>query len=286
MYEEFLNVHEKIVIAKEIRAKSLDLSFTFSSELPEELFSLSDLEELNLNHSHVKDVSSLERLPNLKKLHLIGCSELQKFPILEQMALDFSWYFKFNIPSENICGLHVASSEVEKLVLQEFPNLIYLEVFSWGDLDSQEAMVLLEEICELEALQHLDFAGFGLAKIPECIGNLRNLNYLDLRGNNLSEFPESICGMERLTHLYLGSNELRKLPKSIGSLKTLISLDIEGNQLEKLPESIYRLESLVYLHLGMNQITELPKSFCKLKSLKELEGNFNQLAKLLIFFNY
>lgn len=82
MSERFLTLQEKIEKARDTGSNSIDLSFSLHFELPEELFAFSDLEELNLNHSHVKDVSSLECLPSLKKLHLIGCSSLKEFPLV------------------------------------------------------------------------------------------------------------------------------------------------------------------------------------------------------------
>ena len=82
--------------------------------------------------------SDLEEL-NLNRCHIKDVSSLERFPNLKKLHL------------------------IDCSGLKKFPNLIYLEVISWGDLASQEARTLLEDICELSALQHLDFAGLPIA---------------------------------------------------------------------------------------------------------------------------
>jgi internalin A len=71
----------------------------------------------------------------------------------------------------------------------------------------------------------LNICGKGLNYLPESIGQLKYLQTLDLRNNNLTELPESIGNLEFLEELILHDNALRSVPKSIGNLKTLKILD-------------------------------------------------------------
>ena len=56
----------------------------------------------------------------------------------------------------------------------------------------------------------------GLTSLPDSIGDLRNLQKLDLSGNNgLTSLPDSICNLRNLELLYLSENNLTSLPDSL-----------------------------------------------------------------------
>jgi hypothetical protein len=69
--------------------------------------------------------------------------------------------------------------------------------------------------------------------IPDAIGDLTALTYLDLRGNELSgTIPDVIGGLTALTSLSLGSNELSgTIPDAIGGLTALTELGLNSNKL-------------------------------------------------------
>ena len=61
---------------------------------------------------------------------------------------------------------------------------------------------------------------------------LRNLNFLELADNGLSELPEGISNLSNLKKLDLANNQLKAIPKEITTLsETLEELNIQGNQI-------------------------------------------------------
>ncbi|TYI07960.1 hypothetical protein ES332_A10G263100v1 [Gossypium tomentosum] len=149
-----------------------------------------------------------------------------------------------------------------------------------------------------------------LGKIPDEIGNLINLEVLDLAQNQLlgpipfdigrlwklnifyahSNFlfgtiPHSIGNLIELTELVLNFNNLQgSIPLGLGNCKNLILLDLSHNNLSgPIPPEILGLSSLsIVLSLSSNSLTgELPVEVEKLKNLGQLDVSHNRLSGLL-----
>ena len=123
--------------------------------------------------------------------------------------------------------------------------------------------------------------GDPLPSLPDTIGNLKELKYLDLFGNRLSSAAfSSIYKLDKLESLNLGANLIRELDNSIGNLTKLIILNLERNQLEHIPETIGNLINIEELNLQFNQLIQLPESIGNLKLVKKIELKHNRLNKL------
>ncbi|KAL5555536.1 hypothetical protein UlMin_037772 [Ulmus minor] len=98
----------------------------------------------------------------------------------------------------------------------------------------------------LKCLRTLNFSRCGLEKLPESIGELIHLRYLNLEWNHrLKELPGSLCNLCNLQTLNLVScGALRRLPEGMGKLVNLKHLHIRGSGLEGLPKGFGRLTSL------------------------------------------
>ncbi|MCP4221171.1 MAG: hypothetical protein GY765_41460 [bacterium] len=136
---------------------------------------------------------------------------------------------------------------------------------------------LPDSIGNLTQLESLDLSGNQLTKFPDSIGNLTQLESLNLSGNQLTKFPDSIGNLTQLKSLNLKDNQLPKLPDTIGNLTQLGELNLSINCLSKLPESIGNLTKLVYLSLTKNNLNDLPTSFGALTELWKLFLNGNPL---------
>ncbi|XP_047978221.1 probable LRR receptor-like serine/threonine-protein kinase At3g47570 [Salvia hispanica] len=121
-----------------------------------------------------------------------------------------------------------------------------------------------------------------VGEIPDHIGNLTNLNNLDLTGNDLSGFvPTTIRGMLRLQGLSLSQNKLQgPLPDNLCDMPELSHLKL-GKTLVSgpIPNCIGNATSLRVLHLYSNRLNStLPRSIWSLKDLLELDLSSNSLT--------
>ena len=142
------------------------------------------------------------------------------------------------------------------------------------------------EIGQLADLQQLDLRYNQLTALPPEIGQLGRLERLYLRSNQLKVLPAEIGELAGLQQFYLRSNQLTTLPAEIGRLRNLQQLDLSGNQLSKLPVEIGGLTKLQNLILGAkdswendprsNNLSELPQEIASLTKLTELKLKYNQ----------
>ncbi|HEX8179047.1 MAG TPA: COR domain-containing protein [Pyrinomonadaceae bacterium] len=126
------------------------------------------------------------------------------------------------------------------------------------DLSFQELTELPKSIGQLTQLQNLDLNGNQLATLPESIGQLTQLHTLDLDGNQLATLPEFIGQLTQLQQLGLSGNQLTTLPEFIGQLTQLHTLYLDRNRLARLPASLSNLKSLSRLYLHENDALNLP----------------------------
>jgi leucine-rich repeat protein SHOC2 len=119
-----------------------------------------------------------------------------------------------------------------------------------------------------------------LTMLPDTIGNLSNLTYLNLSGNQLTILPDTIGDLSSLSGLELSENKLIELPNNIGNLSCLHHLSLHDNQLTRLPKNICNLQHLSSLELSNNQLSELPEGISKLTKLTELSLSGNPLTDL------
>jgi hypothetical protein len=126
----------------------------------------------------------------------------------------------------------------------------------------------------------------SLRVIPDAIGRLHNIRYLNLNFNRIEEISEEIGKCTALVMIELVGNRLKRLPESIGNLRNLEILELRANQLEYLPESIGKLQKLGTLTLQRNKLKKLPESFGDLRigtvwlnenKLKTLPQSFGRL---------
>ncbi|KAM1029329.1 hypothetical protein ACFX13_042552 [Malus domestica] len=108
-------------------------------------------------------------------------------------------------------------------------------------------------------LSNLNLGG----EISPAIGDLGNLEYIDLQGNKLTgQIPDEIGDCASLIHLDLSDNLLYgDIPFSVSKLKKLELLNLKNNQLTgPIPTTLTQIPNLKTLDLAQNELTgEIPR---------------------------
>ena len=116
----------------------------------------------------------------------------------------------------------------------------------------------------------------SFSALPDSIGNLVNLKRLYLNHTPITALPDSIGNLANLQILWLTYLFcMTALPDSIGSLSNLQTLAVLNTPIITLPDSIKNLANLQCLYLIDTKITALPNSIGKLSHL-----NVINLSKL------
>ncbi|XP_009616224.1 receptor-like protein EIX2 [Nicotiana tomentosiformis] len=141
------------------------------------------------------------------------------------------------------------------------PSLLNLENLEMDYVDLRKATNWLQIINNLPSLLHLSLSE---CVIPNKVGNVTKLNFLDLAFNNLnSTIPNWLYGCKKLESLSLGHNHLEGVVSSlISNLSSITNIDLSDNMLSgKLPNVNGKLRKLEYLYFSQNLFEEEVSEF-------------------------
>lgn len=122
---------------------------------------------------------------------------------------------------------------------------------------------------------------FLTGAIPAEIGNLSELESLNLLQNKISSLPPEIGKLHSLRNLNLSGNRLRAIPAEIGNLRNLESLTLSDNAITSLPDELGKLQSLRSLHLLNYTLYDIPAAIGDLQNLRELRVSAWSLGHIL-----
>ncbi|KAF7665559.1 hypothetical protein LDENG_00137950 [Lucifuga dentata] len=187
-----LNSLKKMVNLTELELIRCDLD-----RIPHSIFSLHNLQEIDLKDNNLK---TIEEIISFQHLPRLVCLKL--------------WYnYIVYIPIQ-----------IGKLVNLE---KLYLNRNHIGSIPSQ--------LRDCHKLRFLDLSYNNLTHIPTVIGFLQNLQYLAVTDNKIKALPSELFQCKKLHTLNLGNNCLESLPSRFGELTRLTWLELRGNCLESLP---------------------------------------------------
>ena len=182
--------------AKHQHLASLDLSCLLITSLPEQLFDLTELENLYLAGSLIETLTdNISSLNSLKTLDL----------------------YRNNISLIS-------------------PNIGLLSRLQYLDLDSNQLSSLPSEINKLSDLGYLCLSRNSLNQLPSDFGNLTNLQYLSISHNKIYKLPSKFSNLTNLQELHCSNNALNMWPDNLTNLTSLHSLNLSYNQLKTLPD--------------------------------------------------
>ncbi|CAL9115684.1 unnamed protein product [Musa textilis] len=260
--------------------KYLDMSFVNLSKainwfhVINSLPTLEDLEYLLLSYCGSPTIESLQvalgALSNLKGLDL-------SFNSLEGEILELL----NNVSSRGLKQLDLRGNYLSGDVPQTLQSLRDLEYL---DLSGNSIVTLhiLASLRNLTNLQHLDLQGNSISgEIPPTMENFLQLKYLDLSYNGIiGKIPESIGNLRNLV-LHLDDNQISgEIPETIWGLQNLLELILKGNSFTgQIPDTIGRLHSLKYLDISNNNLSgSLPKTMGGLCNLTMIDLSQNNIG--------
>ncbi|CAD6190439.1 unnamed protein product [Caenorhabditis auriculariae] len=218
----------------------------------------------------IEDVEDAEEFPSSSTMTDLVLCDLG----LADIPLRYLHSTTFYSP-ENIRELVLSHNAFFELSgISAFVNLITLNVAS-NSLTS-----LPDEIGCLSKLRYLDARNNLLDGLPKTMCSFTEVENINLSGNRIEQLPNAIFNMPKLRVLHLGGNLIDQLPYAIGSLTSLEILYLGGNRLQEVPATIGCLERLTSLALCDNILETIPHTLGELKHLESLSLHNNNLKTL------
>ncbi|XP_048420387.1 putative disease resistance RPP13-like protein 1 [Pyrus x bretschneideri] len=143
----------------------------------------------------------------------------------------------------------------------------------WFKLFYVSKKFLHDLLPSLKRLRVLSLSRYqNVAEVPDSVGSLIHLRYLDLSRTAIVSLPGAVCTLYNLQTLLLsGCHALIELPADMRKLINLRTLTLAGcSSLTKLPADMRELSSLHYLDVSGTNIEEMPVEIGRLKSLRTL----------------
>ena len=119
----------------------------------------------------------------------------------------------------------------------------------WRHWNRISTMMLNDLLLTFRCLRVLSFSGYSnMRELPNSIGDLKHLRYLNLSYTSIRLLPDSLCNLYKLqTLLLLYCVFLIELPSKMWRLVNLRHLDLVGTNLKEMPLHMGKLRNLVKL---------------------------------------
>ncbi|KAG5851222.1 hypothetical protein ANANG_G00090780 [Anguilla anguilla] len=187
-------------LKKMINLTELELVHCDLERIPHAVFSLANLQELDLKENNLKSIEEILSFQHLRKL---TCLKL--------------WHNAITYIPEHIKKL----GGLERLY------------FSHNKIE-----VLPSHLFLCNKLRYLDLSNNDIRFIPPEIGVLQSLQYFSVTCNKIENLPDELFFCKKLKTLKLGKNTLSLLSPKISYLVLLTHLELKGNHFEGLPAEL------------------------------------------------
>lgn len=187
--------------------------------------------------------------------------EVEEAQNISKTTRHFSYLRNKNEASKRFEALYKANRLRTFLPLSRHPNDERL-------LHWMSSKLIHDMFSHFKCMRVLSLAVYSnVIELPDSIGNLKHLRYLDLSGNAVKKLPDSTCLLYNLQVLKLKNcQSLEELPLNLHKLTNLRHLDLRETKVRKMP-----------MHLGRLKNLQVLTSFCVGKGS---EFNIQQLREL------
>lgn len=111
---------------------------------------------------------------------------------------------------------------------------------------------------DFKNLQSLDLSGNQIHIVAPELGRLVTLTRLDLHNNRIAQLPAQLGQLTRLTHLMLRNNRISSVPAAIIGNCPLQVLSLGGNLVSSAAELAYQLWTSERLDLTNSNLSAIP----------------------------
>ncbi|CAI0461776.1 unnamed protein product [Linum tenue] len=205
--------------------------------------------------------------------------------LINDLAKYVSSEFCFRLDCEDSCKIngrirHLSYAITECNLAQKLESiheagfLRTFWLFDWSSYfvtDATFNLLLTRKRLRVLSLSHLR----TLTELPDSIGHLKHLRYLNLSATAIQYLPATLCGVYNMQTLILHQcRELVQLPNNLGRLINLRHLDVRETNLQVMP---LQMDKLTKLHVLTDFIIGRGNGSCikMLGGLQHLGGQLN-----------
>ncbi|XP_062074749.1 receptor-like protein kinase HSL1 [Humulus lupulus] len=266
--------------------------------VPSFICDLKNLTDVNLGHNYIpgefpRALYNCSKLVNLdlSDNYFVGTipSDINRLVQLQTLSLGGN-NFSGNIPAvigqlQELRNLNLGGNLFNGSLPPELGSLYNLGMLWLSHNGNLSPSTLPSNYTQLKKLTKLWIASSNLiGGIPESIGDMTALEYLDLSANNLSgKIPDGLFKLKNLSIVYLYRNILSgEIPQVVESLNLTI-IDVSQNNLTgRIPQDFAKLSNLTGLALFMNNLSgNIPEGLGKLPNLIDFSIYTNNLSGVL-----
>lgn len=276
-------VADRVRSSRERGGRYLNLRDVGLAQIPDDVFGMSELEELDLSTNKLRTIPErLWDLPRLRSVFLMG-NPIERLPDRPGLVVDVPTYRRvYDQLDPNNVELFVDNdTERQDAKFVDSGRLRKLTVTgTWSGFEMPQPTrvigTFLDSLSAFGALQSLSLDNLGLGTVPEGIQHLRQLKHLALDRLSLKCLPDWIGQLDLLS-LRAAYDGLSSLPDSLRSVVNLKILYLAGNPLERLPAVIFDLVSLDRLNVLDCRLREIPAEILRLNRLKLFDCGNNSI---------
>ncbi|NLE01291.1 MAG: hypothetical protein GX640_15605 [Fibrobacter sp.] len=143
-------------------------------------------------------------------------------------------------------------------------SLVIVEILKANGLESTPVQAVAPGATGNSRITSVSFSNMGLKVLPECIGELTELQYLNANDNFLYELPLALAKLTKLKDAYFIRNRFTRWPEVFHQMPTLELIDVGGNHLSAIPPEVSNYTTLKRLYINDNYLKDLPEQLTNL----------------------